>query len=97
MLTKKQVKELFGKLQIEHADTGETRPSVNFTLINGKEISSGADLSPETLRDFSDHFEIPIDIIRECSFKEIELLLLDAFTNADEKDLPSLLHRKRHA
>jgi hypothetical protein len=91
MLSENQVKELFEKLAQKHPDASE-RPPVAFTLINGKEISSGADLPPEMIRDFSEHFAVPVDMLRKCSFEEIELLLLETFTAANENDLPSVLH-----
>jgi hypothetical protein len=86
-----QMKGLFENLQRKHPNVG-SRPSVDFKLIDGKEIHSGADLRSELLRDFSDHFGIPIDCLRKCSCEQIELLMLDAFTAAKEKDFPSLLH-----
>ena len=90
-LSEDQVKELFENFLRKHPGA-VNRPPVDFTLIDGKQIHSGADLSPELLRDFSDHFSIPIDSLRKCSFDEIELLMLEGFATAGEKDIPSLLH-----
>jgi len=67
MLNAKEVAELFEKLREKHGVYSQIED----------DPYTGANLTPEQLRDYSDEFDIPTDVIRTFSSEQMELLLFE--------------------
>ncbi|MFA6553998.1 MAG: hypothetical protein WCS89_00635 [Candidatus Paceibacterota bacterium] len=73
MLNANEITELFKRLERKH---GVYDPEFDKKIEDG--ILTGDILGPEQLRNFSDEFDIPVDIIRTFSLEQFGLLMAES-------------------
>lgn len=78
MLNQEQIDAFFKGLE------GDVPKPVDFDEVMAGEMRRGCDLTPEELRDYSDHFDIPVEALRKLSAWHVFLLVSEWVATTEE-------------